>query len=271
MTSDGVSQAKLISEIYGRSASDYREYWAPVLVKAGRELVDPIPMREAAGVLEVAAGVGFLLPHLAAAAPDAGVVGLDITEAMLRLAPDSFPRVVGDVTELPFRDSAFDVVVMSFALFHVLDPRAALAEIARVMGGGGRVAVSTWEASEDDFTAQRIWTEELDRHGAAEAGQRPGSHEQLDTEEKVGLLLTEAGFTDVTTRRRPVVDQPTPEVFLDRRTKLGRDSDRFRSLDPERQSHFLSRMSERLADLGPTDLTSHEVALFCWGSKPTDG
>jgi SAM-dependent methyltransferase len=230
-------------------------------------MVDRIPMRDAAGVLEVAAGACYLLPHIAASAPDAVVIGLDVTEEMLRLAPEPLPRVVGDVIQLPFGDSAFDVVVMAFALFHVLDPTVALDEIARVLRRGGRLAISTWERGDDDLVAQRIWTEELDSRGAAPAKERPGSHEQVDTEEKMLRLLTKAGFTDIASTRRPIVEEMTPDTFLDRCTELGRDAERFVSLGMEQRADLLERMTVRLGGLTASDLTSREVALFFWCNK----
>jgi len=48
----------------------------------------------------------------------------------------------GDVRCLPFADSAFDVVVLSEVLEHVLDDRRAIAEAARVLRPGGTLAVT---------------------------------------------------------------------------------------------------------------------------------
>ncbi len=49
-----------------------------------------------------------------------------------------FRFVQGDIYSLPFRDSFFDMVVTVRVLHHVQDLPAALAEIARVTGRGGR-------------------------------------------------------------------------------------------------------------------------------------
>src|SRR5918996_348034 len=48
---------------------------------------------------------------------------------------------VGSVTELPFRDESFDLVVSFKVLAHVPDIDRALAEVARVTRPGGRLAL----------------------------------------------------------------------------------------------------------------------------------
>jgi len=48
---------------------------------------------------------------------------------------------VADVSRLPFPDASFDAVLASHMLYHVLDPRDALAEIARVLRPNNGIAV----------------------------------------------------------------------------------------------------------------------------------
>lgn len=80
-------------------------------------------------------------------------------------------------------------------------------------------------------------------------------------------LLVAAGFTDIASAGRPIVDEMTPEIFLDRRTGLGRDAE-IPLPQPGTTAELLDRMSERLGGLSPSTLTSRQVALFFWGSKP---
>jgi 2-polyprenyl-3-methyl-5-hydroxy-6-metoxy-1,4-benzoquinol methylase len=55
----------------------------------------------------------------------------------------TFPGVAnGDAIDLPFRVGAFDRIIASEVLEHVLDDRAAMGELARVLRPGGTVAVT---------------------------------------------------------------------------------------------------------------------------------
>lgn len=94
--------------------------------------------------LDLATGTGDLAHGLAARG--AVVAGLDVTHRMLQLArakpvPAGAPRITwttADMTALPFRDGAFQVVTTSYGLRNVPDLEVAVAEIARVLAPGGR-------------------------------------------------------------------------------------------------------------------------------------
>lgn len=98
-------------------------------------------------VLDVACGPGILACAFARVARH--VTGIDITPAMLDRAralqrEHGFANVTwqpGDVSPLPYPDASFTVVVSRYAFHHFLDPRAALAEMARVCAPGGTVVV----------------------------------------------------------------------------------------------------------------------------------
>ena len=92
-------------------------------------------------VLDACCGTG----DLAIAAERAGgrVTGLDFSEQMLvraRGKSDSVEWVLGDVTALPFDDASFDAVTVGFGIRNVPDLDVGLAELARVLRPGGRVA-----------------------------------------------------------------------------------------------------------------------------------
>jgi ubiquinone/menaquinone biosynthesis C-methylase UbiE len=112
---------------------------------AGRlvELAAPAKNEQA---LDVGTGTG-LVAHLVAPLVSPGaVIGIDLSENMLRIARTKKHRnvqFVGMAAEhLVFRPQTFDLVTMGEALAYLADPTTALEEANRVLKPGGRIAVS---------------------------------------------------------------------------------------------------------------------------------
>ena len=106
-----------------------------------RRLAADTVVRPGDAVLDACCGTG----DLAIAAERAGgrVTGLDFSEQMLvraRAKSDGVEWVLGDVTALPFDDASFDAVTVGFGIRNVPDLDVGLAELARVLRPGGRVA-----------------------------------------------------------------------------------------------------------------------------------
>lgn len=116
-----------------------------------RRLVSLASIGPGSRVLDLACGTGDIA--FEAATRGAHVVGLDITERMVRLAGEkgdshtfrwSEPGkcdcptfLVGDMMVLPFADGAFDVVTTGYGIRNVPLLEPALREIARVLRPGG--------------------------------------------------------------------------------------------------------------------------------------
>ena len=98
-------------------------------------------------VLDVACGPGnFTRAFADAAGPDGLVVGLDASPTMLAQAArerpgDGVEYVRASATDLPFADASFEAVCCFAALYLIEEPLLAVAEIARVLAPGGRVAL----------------------------------------------------------------------------------------------------------------------------------
>jgi ubiquinone/menaquinone biosynthesis C-methylase UbiE len=112
---------------------------------------------EGAAVLDVGTGPGVLLAELAARRPDLRLSGVDLSADMVaaarRNARAGDAVEVRDVTDLPFPDDSFDLVVSSLSLHHWDHPEAAVPQLARVVRPGGRVCVYDFRFAPFDLLA----------------------------------------------------------------------------------------------------------------------
>jgi ubiquinone/menaquinone biosynthesis C-methylase UbiE len=100
-------------------------------------------------ILDIGTGPGGLLLALRAEFPEAQLIGLDISAAMLDRARRNIRRaaqgrssggidlVLADAQGLPFDDDTFDVVVSTGSIHHWKDAVAGLSEAHRVLKAGG--------------------------------------------------------------------------------------------------------------------------------------
>ena len=90
---------------------------------------------EAQSILDVGCGDGWLTAHLLEARPQASVIAVDVSTALVDLVgilPPAVKVVVAAGEHLPFDRDAFDVVVASEVLEHLPQPDASIREISRV-------------------------------------------------------------------------------------------------------------------------------------------
>ena len=116
-------------------------------------------LRKGERVLDLAAGTGVSTAELSKSG--AYAVGADFSIGMLQagvgvkaVKESGVPLLAADGLHLPFKDGAFDAVTISFGLRNIVDPDAALREMARVVRPGGRLAVC--EFSTPTFTPFRF-------------------------------------------------------------------------------------------------------------------
>src|SRR6185503_14220063 len=70
-------------------------------------------------------------------------VGIDLDEPALRRHRGLTLGTLGNIEQLPFATGTFDLVTANMVLEHVERPASLFAEIARVLGDGGRLLVHT--------------------------------------------------------------------------------------------------------------------------------
>jgi demethylmenaquinone methyltransferase / 2-methoxy-6-polyprenyl-1,4-benzoquinol methylase len=99
-------------------------------------------------VLDLATGTGDIALLIKRLAPGTVVTGGDFTPAMLDLAREKAAKagleigfVEADALALPFSDSHFDAVTISFGFRNFIDYPTALSELYRVLKPGGRLCI----------------------------------------------------------------------------------------------------------------------------------
>lgn len=105
-------------------------------------LVEALGPQAGERVLDLAAGTGTSSEPLGRSG--AFVVPCDFSQGMLAVGKQRRPElafVAGDGLKLPFADSSFDGVTISFGLRNLHDTAAGLAELLRVTRPGGRIVV----------------------------------------------------------------------------------------------------------------------------------
>jgi ubiquinone/menaquinone biosynthesis C-methylase UbiE len=130
-------------------------------------------LRGKSRTLEIGVGTGLVaLPLAAAGVP---IVGLDLSAPMLAKLVEKaggrppFPLVVGDATTLPFADHGFGAAVVRHVLHLVPAWRQVVAELVRVVAGGGLVLVSSGQVPEPWHEVTERFMEQVGRPSFVDA------------------------------------------------------------------------------------------------------
>ena len=144
-----ITEAQQVVSAYARWAPVYDLAFAAVM-RAGRMAAAQAASRAAGAggrVVDIGVGTGLELPMFA---PGIRLVGIDLSEAMLRRAKmrvgaealrDVEGLLVMDATKLAFPDGAFDAAVVPYVLTVVPEPHRMMDEIRRVVRPGGEIVL----------------------------------------------------------------------------------------------------------------------------------
>ena len=157
---------------YDKAAAQNIEssYSTPDIARQRLQTLKALALNPREHVVDVGCGTGFLVSEMAAMVGNSGsLTGIDFSQDMLDVAIqrcESLPHVTlqqGSAVDLPLGDAKFDAATCTQTLLYVPDVDQSIAELARVLKIGGRLAIveTDWNGailnSSDPAMTQKIF------------------------------------------------------------------------------------------------------------------
>jgi ubiquinone/menaquinone biosynthesis C-methylase UbiE len=135
--------ASEIRAYFNRAAGDEEHYPSTIdpriwHVKLVLEHLGDLDQRR---VADIGCGKGRFARIVKERWPTAHVIAVDLAEAMLAHVPADLERVAASMTALPVASATMDAAYATESLEHAVDIPAAVAELARIVKKGGRIAI----------------------------------------------------------------------------------------------------------------------------------
>jgi SAM-dependent methyltransferase len=226
------------------------------------ELVGLADLHGGERVLDLACGTGVVARGVREALGEGGVVvASDINGDMLEVARSHSADLAiewqeADACALPFDDGEFDLVFCQQGLQFVSDRDAALSEIRRVLGIGGRAVLAVWSSIEDrpgfDALAEAIGSH-VSAEAAAGLGHGPFGYGPVDDLERslIGTCFSEVRVQ----QREKLVRFPSPTELVRRYALSTPLAPAFSQTEHSALMQLIDEVSEALKDFtSPTEL-----------------
>jgi demethylmenaquinone methyltransferase/2-methoxy-6-polyprenyl-1,4-benzoquinol methylase len=115
-----------------------------------KSLVEQAHSMRLENILDVCTGTGDLAVEFAKRYPKAKIIGIDISDQMLKIGQEKIKKTgfdgriflqQSDLFHLPFKDEVFEVVSIGFGFRNLHDFRGGIKEMARVLKRGGLLLI----------------------------------------------------------------------------------------------------------------------------------
>lgn len=251
------------AQYWDRRAGSYAQHWAPVAEVAGRALLDRLAS-EAAGtaemrnVLDLGTGSGVVAIDVVRRWPTVRCVGVDLSPVMLdharsaavMLDPIESGRlewVAASAEQLPFDAESFDAVVSAFLYQFLVDRRAMLAEVRRVLRPRGIFAFVTWQGGGGGRFAPDDIVGEVLKHEGIEGAYNGGPPSRRPPSPRAAAAeLRRSGFERVAARAVTLTWRTDPDSYI-RRLEEDDLPLTFERMDSRTRQRVRERIGERLS------------------------
>ena len=205
----------------GTAAENYERYFVPAIATpVSGALLGAARLADGQRVVDVACGTG-IATRLAAERIGVGgwATGVDVAPDMIDVARSvpvpgdaTVDWRVAEATDIPLPDGEADVVLCQMGLMFMPDRAAAVAEMARLLKPGGRLAVSTPGRIQPPF---ELMEQALVDHISPDLGGFVRAVFSMHDPDALAALLRDAGLHDVDAGETIVtLDLPGPAEFL---------------------------------------------------------
>jgi ubiquinone/menaquinone biosynthesis C-methylase UbiE len=132
-----------IREFFNRAASDEEHYPSTIdpRIYHVKLILEHLGDLNRGRVADIGSGKGRFARILKERNASVSVIAVDLAEAMLRHVPSGIHRVAASMTALPIATASCDAAYATESLEHAVDIPAAVAELARIVKRGGRIAI----------------------------------------------------------------------------------------------------------------------------------
>jgi len=266
---------------YDRWATDYRDFWAPVIAPAAVGLLDRldglVPADRPATLVDIGTGTGTLALAALRRWPQLRVVGVDPARRLLAMARERarseradgrLTTEVGEASRLPLGDASADAAASSFVLQLTPSRSAAVREAFRVLRPGGTFAHITWRTDVDPWEPEDAFDDALDAL-RIEPAPRPdgGADRSYTSNEAAAAELRKVGFRSVDARDAWLEHRFTPRGYVNLAEHWTED-DTFAALDEPMRKRLRAELMRRLERVHPDKLVLRRVLVSAIGVRP---
>lgn len=156
---------KEIREFFNRAAADEEHYPSTIdpRIFHVKLILEHLGDVRGGRVADIGSGKGRFARLVKERWPTATVVAADLAEAMLQHVPTGVHSVAASMTALPIASGSCDAAYATESLEHAVDIPAAIAELARIVKPGGRIAIIDKSAAAWGRLETPAWERWFDR------------------------------------------------------------------------------------------------------------